>query len=112
MSELDAAGLWLEDEGFDATAKQFNDKIKGLNKTASPIFNRVKEWKGRTKVFFFLAVSFDSHSHGMQAINTLFQSLNYTHQFLSKVKNISEVWSGGYRQYHVYHDGMPSVTFQ
>jgi hypothetical protein len=69
-----AAGDWLYEEGFDASTATFKEKLDALNKTAQPIFNRYNEAKQRPA-----------------AINSMLESLNYTHHFLARVKQLPEV---------------------
>ena len=70
MQDLNAANDWLYEEGFEGTAKEFNEKIHQLNKTAGPIFVRHNEFVNRPA-----------------AIEYLLQGLNYTNYFLTKVAN-------------------------
>jgi heat shock protein 4 len=76
VAELEVANEWLYEEGFDATAKEFNSKVSKLNETAAPIFVRHYEYTNRPV-----------------AISYLLQGFNYTRMFLAKAHNLSEVFS-------------------
>ena len=48
---LSEASLWLEDDGFDSTAAEYNSRVRALNKTAAAINFRVSEMHARPEAF-------------------------------------------------------------
>lgn len=73
-TQLSEASTWLEEEGFDAVAKIYKEKLSAVNKTARPIFFRLSEQVDRPEAFA-----------------RIHKSLNMTAEFAAMVYNTTNV---------------------